>query len=69
MPAIGDCADAMAGVVYGLTMRREIWIHHGVDPVQFFQMTEGKESNVRGEKPSGDIMDNPEFTKHFNVVK
>jgi len=25
-----DCADAVAGVVYGLTYRREIWARHGV---------------------------------------
>jgi hypothetical protein len=25
-----DVADAMAGVVFGLTMRREIWLRHGV---------------------------------------
>lgn len=25
-----DCADALAGVVYGLTMRREIWMERGV---------------------------------------
>lgn len=25
-----DIADALAGVVYGLSMRREIWAHHGV---------------------------------------
>jgi hypothetical protein len=25
-----DLTDAMAGVVYGLTMRREIWVKHGV---------------------------------------
>jgi len=25
-----DCADAMAGVVHGLTMRREIWVRHNV---------------------------------------
>ncbi len=25
-----DIADALAGVVYGLTMRREIWVSHGV---------------------------------------
>ncbi len=31
-PANGskDVSDALAGVVYGLTMRREIWIRHGV---------------------------------------
>ena len=26
-----DCADALAGVVFGLTMRREIWIDAGVE--------------------------------------
>ena len=25
-----DCSDAMAGVVYGLTMRRDVWRQHGV---------------------------------------
>jgi hypothetical protein len=25
-----DCADAVAGVVYGLTYRRELWARHGV---------------------------------------
>lgn len=25
-----DVADAMAGVAYGLTMRREIWVRHGI---------------------------------------
>lgn len=25
-----DCSDAMAGVVYGLTYRRELWVRHGV---------------------------------------
>jgi hypothetical protein len=25
-----DIADALAGVVYGLTMRREIWVSYGV---------------------------------------
>ena len=25
-----DCADAVAGVVHGLTYRREIWVRHGV---------------------------------------
>ena len=28
-----DIADALAGVVYGLTMRREVWSSHGVPPV------------------------------------
>jgi len=25
-----DCSDAMAGVAYGLTMRKEIWIEHDI---------------------------------------
>lgn len=29
-----DVADALAGVVYGLTMRREIWGLHGIKPTQ-----------------------------------
>jgi hypothetical protein len=29
-----DCADAMAGVVYGLTMRREIWSSFGIPLVE-----------------------------------
>lgn len=28
-----DIADALAGVVYGLTMRKEIWLAHEVNPV------------------------------------
>jgi hypothetical protein len=28
-----DCSDALAGVVYGLTMRREIWGYYKVPPV------------------------------------
>jgi hypothetical protein len=27
-----DCADALAGVVYGLTMRRELWVRAGIRP-------------------------------------
>jgi hypothetical protein len=27
-------SDALAGVVFGLTMRREIWAHYGVQAVQ-----------------------------------
>jgi hypothetical protein len=29
-----DVADALAGVVYGLTVRREVWVRHGVSPVK-----------------------------------
>jgi hypothetical protein len=34
-PAHGskDIADALAGVVYGLTMRREVWTQHNVNPM------------------------------------
>lgn len=27
-----DVSDCLAGVVYGLTMRREIWVQHGISP-------------------------------------
>ena len=27
-----DLADALAGVVYGLTMSRDVWSQYGVDP-------------------------------------
>ncbi len=27
-----DLADALAGVVHGLTMRRDVWAQHGVIP-------------------------------------
>jgi hypothetical protein len=42
-----DCADAVAGVVYGLTYRREIWARHGV-PInrklaEMARMIEGKD--------------------------
>lgn len=30
-----DCADAVAGVVKGLTTRRELWFAHGVSPTSF----------------------------------
>ena len=33
-----DCADAMAGVAYGLTMRTELWHQHGVPPMTFSDM-------------------------------
>ena len=28
-----DLADALAGVVFGLSMRKDIWLNHGVSPV------------------------------------
>lgn len=32
-----DCADAVAGVVFGLTNRREIWVRHGVSMRDIYQ--------------------------------
>lgn len=32
-----DCSDALAGVVYGLTMRRETWADHGISSYQIPQ--------------------------------
>ena len=37
-----DCADAVAGVVFGLTNRREIWVRHGVPMRDIFQKIAGK---------------------------
>jgi len=42
-----DCSDAMAGVVYGLTMRREIWSMHNVPFNQIYQSV--KEVQVKTE--------------------
>lgn len=43
-----DCSDAVAGVAHGLTMRKEIWIAHGVPitsiPVFTKKMVEEKEA-------------------------
>lgn len=46
-PATGskDCSDAVAGVVYGLTMRREIWAQNGVKFNAMFNAV--KEVNVK----------------------
>lgn len=43
-----DCSDAFAGVIYGLTMRREIWLEHGVPFNQMYQSV--KEVEVTPEK-------------------
>lgn len=43
-----DCSDAMAGVIYGLTMRREIWASHNVPFAA--QYRNSKEVAVEGKK-------------------
>lgn len=37
-----DCADAVAGVVFGLTYRREIWVRHKAPMREFVQKIAGK---------------------------
>lgn len=37
-----DCADAVAGVIYGLTWRREIWSHFGAPVTDFIKRQLGK---------------------------
>jgi hypothetical protein len=37
-----DCSDAVAGVVFGLTYRREVWVRHGVPMRDIFQKIAGK---------------------------
>lgn len=50
-PATGskDCSDAMAGVIYGLTMRRDVWASHAVPFTSQYQST--KEVKVENAKP------------------
>lgn len=43
-----DVADALAGVVYGLTMRREIWAMHGI---QLMQVPGSIRTAIEKEKP------------------
>lgn len=41
-----DVADAMAGVAYGLTMRRELWVRHGISTFELpASVTEAIEKN------------------------
>lgn len=50
-PATGskDCSDAMAGVIYGLTMRRDVWASHAIPFTTQYQST--KEVKVENAKP------------------
>lgn len=45
-----DCSDAMAGVIYGLTRRREVWIRHGVRPHQVPQSVREYEEEKKAEE-------------------
>lgn len=46
-----DISDSMAGVIYGLTMRREIWTRHGVSlraiPTNLLEREQGGKTNIR----------------------
>ena len=44
-----DCADALAGVVFGLTMRREVWARYGVPIANFIEGTERNAPGGRSE--------------------
>jgi hypothetical protein len=46
-----DVADAIAGVVYGLTMRREIWVRHNVPLTRIPRSLLASESPVKGSIP------------------
>lgn len=51
-----DCADALAGVVYGLTTRREIWIRHGIPPREIPAGMIEKAARVRASREGeGDV--------------
>jgi hypothetical protein len=43
-----DCADAMAGVVYGLTYRRQSWVRHGVPMTRAIEKIVVKMEQVDG---------------------
>jgi hypothetical protein len=43
-----DCADAMAGVVYGLTYRRQTWVRHGVPMTRAIEKIVVKMEQVDG---------------------
>ena len=52
-----DCADAVAGVVYGLTYRREIWVRHRApisrSLIAMVQTIEEKERRIDRGYPQG----------------
>jgi len=50
-----DCSDAVAGVVFGLTNRREIWVRHGVPMRDIFQKIAAKveEKDRKSERARG----------------
>ncbi len=50
-----DCSDAVAGVVFGLTNRREIWVRHGVPMRDIFRKIADKveEKDRKSERARG----------------
>ena len=50
-----DCSDAVAGVVFGLTYRREVWVRHGVPMRDIFQKIADKveEKDRKSERAHG----------------
>jgi hypothetical protein len=42
-----DCCDALAGIVYGLTMRREIWGQFNIPVVKIPENIRGKSSDKK----------------------
>lgn len=49
-----DCSDSLAGVVYGLTMRRELWIRHGVpiSSIPTFMRENAGKDKMKSETPA-----------------
>ena len=46
-----DCSDAIAGVVYGLTYRRELWVRHNVPLTEIpASLYRPKEERVQGDR-------------------
>lgn len=55
-----DVADAMAGTVYGLTMKRIIWSDHDVQPIQIPQYIQ---QMVAKRKDTGNVSDSSEYAR------
>lgn len=52
-----DCSDALAGVVYGLTLRREVWAMFNIPTVMIPDSVKNAKEVVREKKDTGDIQE------------
>lgn len=52
-----DVADAMAGVIFGLTMRREVWSRHSISPFEIPESVQAVAVRVGNKFKPGEIPD------------